>query len=93
MDNRCVYEMHVAQKLNVKVKLSPHIKDSDVERVYLYNDVCIKNINIAIDSEHAKCSWDPDKQAIHLAIQSESTNGFGTINASVEKIRLDYLLD
>ena len=46
-----------------------------------------------MDSEKAHCSWDSDKILIHAAIKSNWPNGFNDINASVEKIRLQYLLD
>ena len=91
--HRCDYELHTAMKLKVKVLLSPHIADGAVRYGWLYKDVCISNIDTAIDSERAICSWQPDKESIHAAIKSESPKGFEDINSSVEKIRLDYLLD
>ena len=91
--HRCDYELHTAMKLKVKVLLSPHIYDSSVRGGYLNDDTCIANINIPIDSENALCSWEPDRKAIHAAIKSESSKGFDHINSSVEKIRLEYLLN
>ena len=59
----------------------------------LDKDVCIKNINKSIDSENAHCSWDSDRNAIHAAIKSLSSNGFDKLNKIVEMIRLAYLLE
>ena len=92
--HRCNYELHVAQKLKVKVMLSLHISDNFIEYGYLGYDVCIANINSAVDSEKAHCSWQPDKESIHAAIKSsQSPKGFDDINASVERMWLEYLLD
>ena len=91
--HRCDYELHTAMKLKVKVLLSPHISHWHVENGYLHRDTCIANINTTIDSENALCSWEPDRKAIHAAIKSESSKGFDHINSSVEKIRLEYLLN
>jgi hypothetical protein len=78
----------MAQKLNVDVQLYAQM-DSGAAR----NDICVKNIGNAVDSENAICSWEPDKVSIHEAIQKNQTqNGFNGINKAVERIRLDYLL-
>ena len=92
--HRCVYELSIAQKLNVKVILCPHMRDEYLKWGYLYMDVCIKNIKIRVDSKHAHCSWDPDKNAIHAAIQPflSLKDGFLEINIIVETFRLEYLL-
>ena len=87
-----MYELHVAQTLNMIVKLCPHIRDGDVLAGYLDSDVCIKYIENRVDSISAYCSYDPDKQRILKAILSQSKDGFDEINASVERIRLWYLL-
>ena len=67
--------------------------DGYVMRGELDQDVCIKNINKSIDSEKAHCSWDSDRNAIHAAIKSLSSNGFDELNKIVEMIRLAYLLE
>ena len=86
--DRCVYELHVAKELGVDVQLCPHTKDGFLAWGYLWNDTCIKNIKTKVDSKNAHCSYGPDKDAIHRAIQ----NGFDKINLSVEGLRLDNLL-
>ena len=84
--------MFVAQKLKVRVKLSPYIHDIDVRIGFLDHDVCISNIETSVDSQNAVCSWGPDKEAIHAAIKALSSTGFKDINKAVELIRLLYLL-
>ena len=85
--------MSEAQKLGRKVRLCPHIRDSEIISGEIeYND-CIRNIDSIVDSEKADCSWESDKKLINAAIKSNWTNGFNDINTSVEKIRLQYLLD
>ena len=79
--------------MKIKVKLSPHIYDEDIKQGLLQYDVCISNIDASIDSEHALCSWEHDRMAIHKAIKSQSLKGFDDINRVVEAIRLAYLLD
>ena len=91
--HRCVYELFVAHKLKVKVTLCPTMWDGYVQNGALYEDVCIENINESIDSENAHCSWDSDRNAIHKAIKSLSSNGFDELNKIVEMIRLTYLLE
>ena len=58
----------------------------------LDKDVCIKNIKTTVDSENAYCGQASDKEQIHAAIRN-SENGFKGINASVERIRLEYLMN
>ena len=88
-----MYELHDAQKMEVKVILCPHIGDGFVWAGMLDYDVCIANINTRVDSKNAFCSWEPNKVLIHEAIKAESSNGFEDINESVERIRLDCLLN
>ena len=87
-----MYELFVAHKLGVKVRLCPHIDDADVVAGELEYDVCLQNIGTSVDSENAVCSYGPDKIAIHKAIKSLFSNGFVEINQIVEMIRLAYLL-
>lgn len=69
---RCVYELFVAQRLNVKVKLAPYNKDA-LEHGQIERDDCILvTINNRVDSENAECSWGPDKKAIDDTIHSQS---------------------
>ena len=91
--HRCVWKFSLAQTLNVKVKFAPHIRDSDLETGYLESDVCIQNINTPVDSINAICRLEPDKEPIHADINSRFSNGFEEINAGVEKVRLEYLLE
>lgn len=89
--------MFFAQKLDVKVRLCPYIHENTVKLGDLNNsawgDLCIVNIVTNVDSEKAICSWEPDKEAIHSTIRLEFSNGFNEINKSVEKVRLQYLLE
>ena len=86
--HRCVYELHVAKELGVEVQLCAHMYDIALVTEKLGYDTCIRNIKTKVDSKNAHCSWGPDKEAIHCAIQ----NGFGKIDKSVEGLRLDNLL-
>lgn len=88
----CVYEMHEAQKLKKKVTLCPHTYDIDVECGHLQQDVCISNIETEVGSKNAYCGQPSDKKDIHGAIR-KLQNGFDGINASVERIWLEYLLN
>jgi len=88
----CVYELHIARTLKKEVELWPYIHSSNVRNGYLNHDVCIRNINDAVDSESAICGNDDDRRSIVKAILSSSPDGFQTINRSVEEIRLRYLL-
>ena len=81
--HRCVYELFMAQKLEVDVMLCPHISDLDVEWGRLYTDVCIAYIRKEVDSIAAHCSNAFDKEAIHRAIL-KSPYGFEIINKIVE---------
>ena len=91
--HRCILELAEAQRLNVNVRLCPHIHDADLYLGDLERDICIANIKKSVDSFNAFCSMDSDKENIHSAILSQSERGFEEINFSVERIRLDYLLD
>ena len=91
--HRCVYELFVAQKLRVKIKLCSHIHDSYVVAGLLCEDICLQNIGTSVDSENAVCSCEPDKIAIHKAIKSLFSNGFVKINQFVEMIHLTCLLE
>ena len=84
--------MHEAWRLKKKVTLCPYIRDYHAERGNLQEDACIKNIDTAVDSKNAYCGQPSDKEDIHTAIR-KSQNGFDGINASVERIRLEYLLN
>ena len=84
--------MHEAQRLGVKVTLCPYINDADVKYGKLDQDVCIKNIKTPVDSENAYCGQESDKKQIHAAI-CNSENGFKGINASVKRIRIEYLMN
>ena len=72
----------MAQTLSVTVQLCPYIDDHNLWEAHLDRDVCIRDINIPIDSMNAYCSFDPDKQSIHKAILSKSPNGFNDINVT-----------
>ena len=85
--------MSEAQRLGVKVILCLHIEDIKRKRGEIELDICYRNIKKIVNSKEAHCSWDPDKKSIHAAIKSQWPNGFEDINTSVEKIRLEYLLD
>ena len=85
--------MNEAQRLKKDVKLCPWINDSAVKWGQLHADVCIENINTLVDSKSALCSNDSDKNDIHKAILNQSENGFELIDAAVERIRLQYLLE
>ena len=86
--HRCVYELHVAKELGVDVQLCAHIDDDYFRWGLLHLDTCIENIETKVDSKNAHCSYGPDREAIHRAIQ----NGFDKINLSVEGLCLDNLL-
>ena len=75
------------------MKLCPCIAEVHVKWGDLNKDVCIRNIKTPVDSKSALCSNDSDKNDIHKAILSQSENGFELINAAVERIRLQYLLE
>ena len=90
---RCVFEMNEAQQMKKDVKLCPYVYDTWVKSGYLHKDVCIANIETLVDSKSAFCSNDSDKNDIHKAILSQDENGFELINAAVERIRLQYLLE
>ena len=93
MFGRCVFEMNEAQQLKKDVKLCPFIYKSPLRSGRLHEDVCIARINTLVDSKNVFCSNDSDKNDIHKAILSQSENGFELINAAVERIRLQYLLE
>ena len=80
--------MFIAQEKNVDVQLCAQIEYGSG-----CNDIRVRNIKNAVDSENALCSWELDKVSIHEAIQKNpSENGFDGINKAVERIRLDYHL-
>ena len=89
---RCLYEIHEAQRLGKKVTLCPFMYDHEVRWGNLQEDVCIANIQTVVDSEKAKCGQASDKEDIHTVI-CKLQNGFEGMNASVEKNRLEYLMN
>lgn len=89
----CLYEISLAQKLNVNIKLSSIIHDINVKNGNLGRDDCIPNVDNPVDSKNAVCTEERDKEAIHTAILSQSQNGFEEVNAIIEEIRLQYLLN
>lgn len=91
--HRCVYELHVARRLGVRVQLLPFISEEDELHGKVENDICISKINTVVDSENAYV-WSPDdRRSIHAAITKESANGFNVVNEAIELIRLEYLLN
>ena len=80
--------MFVAHKLKKDVQLCTQM---DYEKAR--DDICVKSIKIAINSQNAFCSNGSDMTSIHEAIQKNnpSQNGFNGMNRAVERIWLDYL--
>ena len=74
--HRCVYEMHIAQKLQKEVFLCPYVDDYDIYCGDLDADVCIANIKTPVNSRDAKCGQESDTNIIHKAILAESDKGF-----------------
>ena len=83
--------MDVALKLKKDVTLCPYMSDAQIEWGSLLADACIANIGTSVDCEKAECGQESDKKRIDAAIL-QSQNGFKGIDASVEVIRLNYLL-
>ena len=85
--------MHVAQTLKKEVILCPYVRDIDIQSGHLDRDVCIANIKTPVNSRDAICGQESDMISIHAAILAESDKGFEKINASVEGIRLNKVLN
>ena len=52
--------MGIAQELEKDVKLCPYVENTDIWNGDLEKDVCIADINEAVDSEKAKCGNEDD---------------------------------
>ncbi len=91
--NRCVFELHIAQTLNVPVELRPFISKDDERDGKLEKDACVSRLGTAVDCASAYVSMKSDRRSIHEAITRDSANGFDTVNQAVEMIRLEYLLN
>ena len=89
---RCVFEMHMAKKLKKGVELCPFIDWTDCMFGDLERDVCIADIDEAVDSKLAICGNKDDMRSIQESILASSKDGFSAIDRSVKEIQLDYLL-
>ena len=86
--HRCVYELFVAQKSGVKVKLCPYVHEYDVKYGNLDADICIsRNIGTRVDSKNLHCSYLAHKIAIHEAIKKFGTSSlYEEVNECIEFI-------
>lgn len=88
----CVYEILVANKQKVKTILCPHIPESSKLFEALENDICIANVDTAVDSMNALC-WNETDNANIQNIIKLSPGEFTGVNQRVEMVRLNYLLN
>lgn len=88
----CVYEILVADKQKVKTILCPYIPESSELNEALENDICVANVETAVDSMNALC-WDKTNNASIQNIIKLSPGEFIGVNQRVEMVRLNYLLN
>ena len=82
--------MHVALSLGVRVQLCPHINSNSLLFGRVHEDICVDRAKDRVDSNKARCGYDPDEIEIRKVINA-TTNGFDLVNKNVERIRLSYL--
>ena len=82
--------MHYAINLGVPVRLCPHISPHALRDGRVEEDICVAQVKVRVDSNEAHCGFAADETSIRNDITS-SANGFGLVDASVERIRLSYL--
>ena len=82
--------MHYAIGLGVPVRLCPHISPDALRDGRVEEDICVAQVEVRVDSNEAHCGFAADETSIRNDITS-SANGFGLVDASVERIRLSYL--